>query len=104
MSTGLYQRFYRIIAQVPPGRVVTYGQVAALAGVPRAARQVGYALAATPPGVDIPWHRVVNARGEISRRADPDAAIRQRLLLEAEGVLFDENERISFAQYGWSNP
>ncbi|RMG34909.1 MAG: MGMT family protein [Gammaproteobacteria bacterium] len=102
MSSGLYRRFYRIIAQIPLGRVVTYGQVAELAGAPRAARQVGYALAATPAGLDIPWHRVVNARGEISRRADPDDMLRQRLLLEAEGVWFDENGRISLERYGWS--
>lgn len=101
MNSGLYQRFYRIIAQVPSGRVATYGQVAELAGAPRAARQVGYALAATPAGVDIPWHRVVNARGEISRRADPDDMLRQRVLLEAEGVCFDSDGRISLDTCRW---
>lgn len=96
-----YARIYAVVKRVPRGRVATYGQIAALAGIPGAARQVGYALNATPKGVRIPWQRVVNAQGGISRRADPDDEIHQRRLLEAEGVRFDPRGRIPLARYGW---
>ncbi len=81
--------------------MATYGQIADLAGLPRQPRQVGYALAALRPGNDVPWHRVINAKGEISLRADPSAGELQRVLLEAEGVEFDERARVSFTRYGW---
>jgi methylated-DNA-protein-cysteine methyltransferase-like protein len=83
--------------------VVTYGQVAAEVGLPGRARQVGYAMAACPDDEDIPWHRVINARGEISRRAGGRAFERiQRVLLEAEGVAFDERDRVDLERFGWS--
>ena len=59
-------------------------------------------MAATPPGQNIPWHRVVNSKGEISARTEGDSDHRQRKLLLAEGVIFDKNNRISFKQYGWA--
>jgi len=96
-----YARIYAVVKRVPRGRVATYGQIAALAGIPGAARQVGYALHATPRAVRIPWQRVVNAQGMVSRRADPDDEIHQRRLLEAEGVRFDARGRIPLARYGW---
>jgi methylated-DNA-protein-cysteine methyltransferase-like protein len=86
---------------VPRGRVATYGQIAALAGLPGAARQVGYALAALPDGSDIPWQRIVNARGELSSRRDFDGAPRQRLRLVEEGVVFDAAGRIDLREFGW---
>ena len=64
------------------------------------ARQVGYALHASPEGLELPWHRVINARGEISARADPGAEPLQRVLLEREGVVFD-GERVDLRKYGW---
>jgi len=81
--------------------VATYGQVAALAGLPGRARLVGYALSALTDK-SIPWHRVINARGGVSPRAggDPPAEM-QRLRLESEGVLFDPNGRISLSRYQW---
>jgi len=82
--------------------VATYGQVAALAGLPRAARQIGYALHVLPDGSDVPWQRVVNARGELSERRDFDGAPRQRARLEDEGVEFDPHGRIDLARFGWS--
>ena len=92
-----------MIAAVPPGRVVTYGQVAALAGHPRRARMVGRLLAELPPGHNLPWHRVINAQGRISPRADDapgEAVTRQQRLLEAEGVVFRRG-RVDLARYGW---
>lgn len=99
--TGLYPRFYAVIKRIPKGKVATYGQVAALAGLPKHARHVGYALAALPDGAKVPWQRVVNAQGTISRRDAPEAYERQRALLERERVLFDERGRIPLGKYRW---
>ncbi|HXE58821.1 MAG TPA: MGMT family protein [Gemmatimonadales bacterium] len=98
---GAYARIYAVVRRIPPGRVATYGQVAALAGLPGRARQVGYALHALPPHSRVPWHRVVNAQGRISRRARPGDELTQRLLLEREGVRFDAGSRLALAHYGW---
>jgi methylated-DNA-protein-cysteine methyltransferase-like protein len=75
---------YRLVRLVPRGHVVTYGQVAALLGAPRSARAVGGAMRACPD--DIPWHRVVNAQGAISRRRRMGGMLTQRIRLEQEGV------------------
>jgi methylated-DNA-protein-cysteine methyltransferase-like protein len=96
-----WERFYDVVRRVPSGRVTTYGRVATLAGLPGQARQVGYAMAAAPEEGDVPWHRVVNARGEISRRAGGTAFERiQRVLLEAEGVAFGHGDRIDLDRFG----
>jgi methylated-DNA-protein-cysteine methyltransferase-like protein len=94
-------RIYTIVAMIPSGSVATYGQIAQLAGLGRQARQVGYALAALDVDSALPWHRVVNARGEISQRARAGAEQRQRSLLEQEGVRFDDRGRISLGEFGW---
>jgi methylated-DNA-protein-cysteine methyltransferase-like protein len=87
---------------VPAGRVATYGQIAALAGLPRQARLVGYALAAVDAESSVPWHRVINAAGRISaRREGPGGAVLQRLRLEQEGVRFDARGRVNLETYGW---
>lgn len=99
---SVYPRIYEVVTRIPPGCVATYGQVAALAGLPGRARQVGYALAALPDGTDVPWHRVVNARGEVSRRAGGTAfEALQRALLEGEGVAFDAAGRIALERHAW---
>jgi methylated-DNA-protein-cysteine methyltransferase-like protein len=83
-----YQRIWEVIRRIPRGRVATYGQVAALAGMDGAARLVGYALHAAHDHA-LPWHRVVNARGRLSlARKDPASATTQHLRLEHEGVTF----------------
>ena len=96
-----YDRIWRVVARIPRARVATYGQVAALAGLPGRARQVGYAMHALPHATRVPWQRVVNARGEVSLRAEPGADRLQRALLEAEGVQFDARGRIDLARWGW---
>jgi methylated-DNA-protein-cysteine methyltransferase-like protein len=96
-----YNRIYSIVRRIPKGRVATYGQIAWLAGIPRQARQIGYALAALRDHRPVPWHRVVNAKGEISQRSEPGFEARQRLLLEREGVAFDAKGRISLSRFLW---
>ncbi len=97
-----WERFYAVVRQIPPGRVASYGQVAALAGFARHARQVGYALYALPEDSDVPWQRVINARGEVSPRADaPGYEGFQRHLLEEEGVVFELGGRVDLKRYGW---
>ena len=97
-----YEDFYAVARQVPSGRVTTYGAVAAEAGVPGRARQVGYAMAALPDVHDVPWHRVINARGEVSARTGGSAFEQiQRNLLEAEGVVFDGRGRVDLDRFGW---
>jgi methylated-DNA-protein-cysteine methyltransferase-like protein len=98
---GNYERIYRVVRRIPHGRVATYGQIAALAGLPRHARQVGYALHALPKGSDVPWQRVVNARGQVSARTQPGIDSLQRALLESEGVLFDTRDRIDLNRFNW---
>ena len=98
---GSYARIYAVVRRIPRGRVATHGQVARLAGLPGHARQVGYALHALSGDEPVPWHRVINARGEISARAWPGAEEFQRVRLEREGVDFDDRGRISLPRYQW---
>jgi len=101
VSGSVYERIYAVVRRIPRGRVASYGQVARLAGLPGRARQVGYAMHALPAGTRVPWHRVVNAEGQISRRRVPGAELTQRMLLEREGVRFDPGKRIPLAKFGW---
>lgn len=100
---SLYHRIYAVVCQIPYGHVATYGQIAAIVGK-CTARSVGFAMAAVPAGTDIPWHRVINHEGRISSRRRGDGGIRQRGLLEAEGVCFDRQGRVSFHAVGWRGP
>ena len=97
---SLYANIYDIVRRIPPGSVTSYGRIAKI--VNTGARQVGYAMAAIPDGMDVPWHRVINSKGEISARTDGNGDSVQKHLLIAEGVIFDKNGRISFEQYGWA--
>lgn len=97
-----WEAVYAVVRRIPKGRVATYGQVAALAGMPRAARQVGYALSALrDDGRRVPWQRVVNARGEVSERTAGSGDLVQRALLEGEGVVFDPAGRIPLTRFLW---
>jgi methylated-DNA-protein-cysteine methyltransferase-like protein len=89
---------YALVRRIPVGRMVTYGQVAAWLERPRAARAVGGAMRRCPAGV--PWHRVVNAEGRISRRARAASMVTQRLLLEREGVTLRRG-RVDLARHAW---
>lgn len=101
MLNEKYQRIYDVVKRIPLGRVSTYGQVATLAGYPGQARQVGYALNSLPDELDIPWQRVINSKGQISKRATPIFEEIQRQILESEGVIFNGNRRVDLAKYQW---
>ena len=94
------QKVYIALAAIPQGKVVTYGQLGDLAGVPRAARQGGYILRNLPAETTLPWHRVVNAAGKISLSPESDSGMRQRALLQEEGGVFNHG-RISLKQFRW---
>jgi len=95
-----HQAIWSQVLNIPKGRVLTYGQVAKLAGLPRAARLVGAALRAAPSELNIPWHRVVNAQGKLSFAIDDQRGVIQRQRLEHEGIEFLSNA-IDLACYGW---
>ena len=101
MTKSRWETIYRAVRNVPRGRVASYGQIAELAGLEGHARQVGYALHALPDGSGVPWHRVINAKGEISPRSAGDSHELQRALLEAEGVEFDAKGRVDLKRFRW---
>lgn len=96
-----YQLIYAVIKRIPRGRVATYGQIAELAGLDGHARQVGYALHALASDSGVPWHRVVNSFGEVSRRSSSDSDELQVGLLQAEGIVFDTAGRIDLRRFRW---
>lgn len=98
-----YARIYEVVRQIPAGHVATYGQIAQIVGG-CTARMVGYALAATPAGGEVPWQRVINAQGKISLRANSGENALQRQLLEEEGIRFDAQSRANLKQDRWSGP
>jgi len=102
--SNFYEAVYRLVRRIPRGRVMTYGQIAVLLGCPRAARAVGYALRAAGRYDDIPWQRVINHRGRISARSEVERPLLQRLLLEAEGVVFNKRGSCDLNVYRWEPP
>ena len=90
---------YRLVKRIPRGRVTTYGELAKALRLPGGARSVGYAMAATPNGRGIPWHRVIGAGGKVTM-PEPHASL-QRRLLATEGVPI-EGTRIDMKLYAWS--
>ena len=100
--SNAYARIYAVIRRIPRGRVATYGQVAALAGLPGRARLAGYALHASHPHHGLPWHRVLGAGGRLTLAAlDPESALVQCMQLEAEGVRFTSRGRVDMAACQW---
>jgi methylated-DNA-protein-cysteine methyltransferase-like protein len=99
-ESGFFEQVYALVEQIPPGRVATYGQVAALLGIPRGARAVGWALRALDGerAAQVPWHRVVGAGGRISLRAG-SGPLDQRRRLRQEGVRFRAG-RIDLGRFG----
>jgi methylated-DNA-protein-cysteine methyltransferase-like protein len=98
---NFYEAVYRIVRLIPRGRVMTYGQIATLLGQPRAARAVGFAMRASGNREDVPWQRVINSQGSISAKGEVQRPMMQRVMLEAEGVEFDSNERCDLRKYRW---
>lgn len=100
---SFYEAVYRVVQEVPAGKVATYGQIAAILGSPRAARAVGYALAALTEARShvVPWQRIINREGSISTRGDIIRGEVQRKLLESEGIVFQADGRIDLTQYLW---
>ena len=94
------RRIWETIAEIPPGCVANYGQVAEIAGIPRGARQVGYALRHVPDGLDLPWHRVIQASGRSAFAPDSAAFRRQRDRLEREGVVM-QGGKVDMSRYRW---
>lgn len=100
-TNGFFRRVYRVVRLIPRGQVATYGQVALLAGTPRGARAVGWALRALDEDTaqKVPWHRVVNADGGISPRPGLSPEVQKRRL-RAEGVRF-RNGHVDLARHGF---
>lgn len=91
------EKVIQIIKAIPPGKVMTYGQVAHVAGSPRGARQVVRILHSMSAKYNLPWHRVINAKGEIVI-ADEESAYAQKAMLEAEGVIFYVSGRVNLKE------
>ena len=101
MSTGFFEQVYRLVCQIPTGKVTSYGMIARMLGHPHAARTVGWALHSIPEGSDVPWWRVINSWGRVSTSCREHGAELQRDLLEAEGVEFDERGYVDWERFGW---
>jgi methylated-DNA-protein-cysteine methyltransferase-like protein len=91
---------WQVVQGIPRGHVLTYGEVARLAGMSRAARRVSLAMRRAPRGMTLPWHRVVNAQGKISFPPDSTGYGKQKQLLEEEGVVF-LNGKIDLEKFGY---
>ncbi len=98
---GFFQEVYGIVAQIPGGKVATYGQIAMMLGRPRGARMVGWAMAGVPQELNLPCHQVVNQIGELSPAHVFGGEGRQRALLEAEGVTFNQSGKINMKMHLW---
>lgn len=94
------ERIWQIVHRVPRGKVASYGQVAKMADLPGYARYVGYVMKTLPPETKLPWYRVVNSQGRISFVLGTSQYLRQKSLLEEEGIVFIEG-RISMSKYRW---
>ena len=95
-----YEQIYEVVRRVPAGKVATYGQIAKIVGR-CTARMVGYSMAALPYGTGTPWQRIINHKGEISLRSRGDGALRQRRLLQGEGIRFDSKGRVNLKKFRW---
>ena len=100
-TNNTYELIYRIVQQIPKGKVATYGQVALLAGIPNGARQVGYALHNLKANSNVPWYRVINTKGQISQLPDPQSVNIQKQLLLSEGIEFNDHMKINLPEYQW---
>lgn len=99
MKISTRERIFQVVYSIPPGKVCTYGQVAELAGLPRAARLVGTVLKGLPEGSKLPWHRVINASGKISLPMEGNGRVQQERL-EREGVTLIKG-KVSLHDHRW---
>jgi methylated-DNA-protein-cysteine methyltransferase-like protein len=105
IGPGFHEDVYAVVRLVPPGHVTTYGDVGTMLGSARIARQVGWALSSLPPTLtDVPWHRVINARGTVSFRGDLVRATQQETLLKIEGIILDEDGRLDLEAHRYRYP
>jgi methylated-DNA-protein-cysteine methyltransferase-like protein len=95
-----YSSVWKVVSEIPSGHVLTYGEVARLAGLPRAARRVSQALRRAPRDMELPWHRVINSQGKISFPEDSSGWKRQKDKLEDEGVVFLKG-KVNLEQFGY---
>lgn len=95
-----HQSVWKVVSEIPSGHVLTYGEVARLSGMPRAARRVSQALRRAPRGMELPWHRVINAQGKISFPEDSSGWMQQKDKLEQEGVVF-LNGKVDLDRFGY---
>ena len=100
MTSSFQRRITALIKRIPRGRVATYGHIARLAGNPRGARHVVWALNSSSEKEKLPWHRVINSQGRISLKPGQGFEL-QKALLEDEGVRFDKNNKVDLDLYLW---
>jgi methylated-DNA-protein-cysteine methyltransferase related protein len=98
--TSFTEKVIRIIQSIPAGKVMTYGQVASAAGSPRAARQVVRILHSMSDKYNLPWHRVINSKGEIGFQNE-EMFFTQKTLLQSEGIEFEDEKKISLNRFIW---
>ncbi|MBD3259560.1 methylated-DNA--[protein]-cysteine S-methyltransferase [Candidatus Woesearchaeota archaeon] len=98
---GFFEQVYAVVRRIPKGRVVTYGQIAQFLGKPRMSRQVGWALHANTDPENIPCRRVVNRSGRCAAGFAGGGELKQRELLEKEGIVFEKDGSISLEKYRW---
>lgn len=94
------RRIWETVADIPQGRVANYGQIAEVAGIPRGARQVGYALRHAPDNLELPWYRVLTSSGKLAFDPNSSAFKRQRDHLAGEGVPVIDG-KVDMAKYRW---
>ncbi len=94
------KQVWKVVSDIPAGHVLTYGEVARLSGMSRAARRVSQAMSWAPTSMQVPWHRVINAQGKISIPADSPWHDKQKSLLQEEGVVF-LNGKVDLKKYGY---
>jgi len=101
IEPDINSRIWQVITLIPPGKVATYGDVAKHAGLPGAARRVGNALRGLPADTKIPWHRVINARGQLSLPQNSTSGRTQRARLETEDVYFRDSKSVDLRRFRW---
>ena len=100
IEQNFQEKVIRLIRNIPSGTVATYGQIAKCAGNPHGARQVSYILHASSGKEKLPWHRVINSKGGISLKPRHGYEL-QKQLLEDEGIVFDNEDRVDLKRFGW---